>query len=125
MCVSLRLKARFADGCGSATLDVTGEPHGRAGGGLPLAACEQGYGGRRALPLEGRLLSPSPARIGSWNSSACSSSTEPFRALTRRQPSGLNVLASVVVLVPKWFESARATVSLIYFLYQEGSNTMS
>ena len=43
LCVSLRLKARFADGCGSATLDVTGEPHGRAGGGLPLAACEQGY----------------------------------------------------------------------------------
>ena len=41
--VSLRLKARLAGGCGGATLDVTGEPYGRAGGGLPLAACEQGH----------------------------------------------------------------------------------
>ena len=41
--VSLRSKAWLAGGCGGATLDVTGEPYGRAGGGLPLAACEQGH----------------------------------------------------------------------------------
>ncbi len=41
--VSLHLKARLAGVCGGATLDVTGEPYGHAGGGLPLAACEQGH----------------------------------------------------------------------------------